>query len=141
MGLFDMILSVGKSILSEAEKQQTKTNRTTDRNLTGSAIPPGRMRETDKVKGKECDIPDKPGVYRHKNKETGEVEYSGQTDNLRRRQQEHSRNGKLDTDKQNVAYSVAKADAQKDDLLKTEKDHIKRHNPSGNKTEGGNGRR
>lgn len=140
MGLLDVLSSVGKTIMSDAQKKQERRN-TAIQNCTGSAIPSGRMRETDKIKGKDSTIPNKPGEYRHINKNTGEVEYVGQTNDLRKRQQEHARNGKLDTNEQKVAYSVAKPDATKDDLLKTEKDHIKRHNPSGNTYEGGNGRR
>lgn len=49
------------------------------------------MKQTDVVKGKTCTIPSQPGVYRHKDKETGETQYVGQTDNLRKRNQEHSR--------------------------------------------------
>lgn len=107
----------------------------------GSAIPPGRMRETDIIKGKDCSIPSEPGIYRHINKDSGEIDYIGQTDNLRKRQQEHARSGKLNTEKQKVAYSISKTNATKDDLLKTEKDQIRRHNPSRNTTKGGNGRR
>lgn len=106
-----------------------------------SATAPGRMKETDKIKGSDAKIPTKPGIYRHKNKDDGKTTYIGQTDNLRKRQQEHERNGKLDTSKQIVAYKEAKPTANKDLLLKKEKEHIKRHKPDGNSTEGGNGRR
>jgi len=80
-------------------------------------------------------------VYRHVDKESGNVEYVGQTNNLRKRQQEHVRTGTLDPERQYVCYSAAKPDASKDDLCRTEKAHIARHQPSGNKTKGGNGRR
>lgn len=104
-----------------------------------SALPPGRMKESNTVKG-DCVIPNKPGIYQHINKTTQEVDYSGQTDDLRKRQQEHARNGKLDTDKQFVRYGVAKDGATKADLCQTEIAHISRHQPAGNKTKGGNGR-
>lgn len=52
-----------------------------------SAIPLGRMKKTDQVKGSECPIPNSPGIYRHIDKGTGEVDYVGQTENLRVRQQ------------------------------------------------------
>lgn len=80
-------------------------------------------------------------MYRHVNKSTGKVEYVGQTDNLRVRQQQHARDGKLDTSKQDVHYAVAKKGSTKDDLCDTEKAHIKKKKPSGNKTRGGNGKR
>lgn len=106
-----------------------------------SAIGVGRMKITDQVKGPHATIPPLPGMYRHINKITGEIEYVGQTDNLRVRQQQHAREGKLDLSKQDVHYSVARVDATKDDLCDTEKDHIKRKKPTGNKTKGGNGKR
>ena len=105
-----------------------------------SAIPRGRMKKTDQTKGSGCTIPDSPGVYRHVNKRTGEVEYVGQTENLRVRQQQHVRSGKLDPEKQWVEYSEAKASATKDDLRNTERQHVERHDPSGNIYRGGNGR-
>ena len=105
-----------------------------------SAIPRGRMKKTDQTKGSGCTIPDSPGVYRHVNKRTGEVEYVGQTENLRVRQQQHVRSGKLDPEKQWVEYSEAKPSATKDDLRNTERQHVERHDPSGNIYRGGNGR-
>lgn len=131
MGIFNIFKFVGGGRDSE------KSHKSFD----GSSIPPGRMKETDKIKGPESTIPNKRGVYRHIDKETGTINYIGQTDNLRRRQQEHHRTGKLDLSKQKVAYSVCKDEATKDDLLRTEKKQIKRHNPTGNITKGGNGRR
>lgn len=44
--------------------------------------------------------PAKPGVYRHIDKESGNVEYVGQTNNLRKRQQEHVRTGTLYPERQ-----------------------------------------
>ncbi len=132
MGLFDFLSDVAKGVVEKAEQEASKR---------ASALPSGRMKETDKIKGPDSPLPNAPGEYRHRNKSTGEVEYVGQTDNLRKRQQEHARNGKLDTDKQYVQYGEAKSTASKDDLLKTEVDHIARHKPSGNTTKGGNGRR
>lgn len=128
MGLFD---SLKKAVSEKAEEMQEKQQ---------SALARGRMRETDSVKG-DSPLPHKPGVYQHVNKKTGEVEYVGQTNDLRKRQQEHAREGKLDTEKQKVRYAASRDDANKDDLLKTEVDHIARHKPSGNTTKGGNGRR
>lgn len=125
MGFFDSLLN---TIKGGDEKKS-------------SVIGRGRMKETDKVKGEESPLPKKPGIYRHVDKKSGEIYYVGQTNDLRKRQQEHVRNGKLNTDKQYVQYKEAKPDATKDDLLKTEKEHIKRHNPSGNAYEGGNGRK
>jgi predicted GIY-YIG superfamily endonuclease len=140
VGLFDTLSSIGKTIMKNTQNM-AKESYTKKDTAKGSAIPHGRMHETDVVKGKRCNIPHEPGIYRHINKESGKVEYAGQTNDLRKRQQEHARDGKLDTSTQKVAYSVAKPNATKDDLLKTERDHIKRHKPSGNTYAGGNGRR
>lgn len=132
MGLFDSLLNAGKAVLEQAEKNAEKQK---------SAISQGRMKQTDKVKGNQSPLPTKPGVYRHVNNETGEIDYVGQTNNLRKRQQEHARAGKLDTNKQSIQFATAKPDATKDQLCETEKAHIAKHNPSGNTTKGGNGRR
>jgi len=59
---------------------------------------------------------------------------------MRVRQQQHVRSGKLDPEKQWVEYSEAKASATKDDLRNTERQHVERHDPSGNIYGGGNGR-
>lgn len=135
MGIFN-------SLKSNLTTKNYGTKNTRGRLFFGaSAIPPGRMKETSKIKGKNCNIPSEPGIYRHVNKETGKIDYVGQTNNLRKRQQEQFRSGKLNLETHKVAYSVSKPNTTKDDLCKTEKAHIKRHNPSGNIYSGGNGRR
>lgn len=131
MGFFDSLLNSVSEKVGKAEKMQDKQR---------SALAPGRMQEADSVKGNSL-IPKSPGIYQHVNKQTGKVEYAGQTNDLRKRQQEHARAGKLDTEKQKVRYGVARDGANKNDLLKTEVDHIARHKPVGNTTKGGNGRR
>lgn len=135
MGFWDTVGSALGKVAEAAEKATEKERK------KQSAINSGRMRKTDKIKGSQASIPQEAGMYRHVNKTTGEVEYVGQTDNLRVRQQQHARDGKLDTSKHDVHYSVARAESTKDDLCNTEKDHIKRKQPSGNKTIGGNGKR
>jgi hypothetical protein len=140
MGFFNFLGKVASDVQRQAEQKQREIDRHA-RNVTGSAIPSGRMRQTDAIKGKDSTIPTEAGIYRHSNKQTGEVEYVGQTNNLRKRQQEHARNGKYNPETQNVQYSTARKDASKDNLLQTEKDHISRHKPKGNTTAGGNGRR
>lgn len=135
MGFFDILSNAAKGVVEKAEQQASRQS------SGGSSLPSGRMKKTDKIKGSDSPLPNAPGVYRHMNKSTGAVEYVGQTDNLRKRQQEHARDGKLDTNKQFVQYGVAKSTASKADLCKTEVNHIARHEPSGNTTKGGNGRR
>ncbi len=126
--IFRFFVGVDKKVSKKGLKKQ-------------SAINKGRMRKTDQIKGRGASIPKKPGLYRHVNKDSGKVEYVGQTNNLRVRQQQHARDGKLNTLKQYIYYSVAKIGVTKDELCNTEKTHIKRTKPSGNKTKGGNGRR
>ena len=130
MGLLNF---VGKT-LGFVKGTKTKGNKR-------SAINRGRMHKTDQIKGSKSKIPPEPGVYRHVDKATGKNIYTGQTNNLRKRQQEHARKGKLNTSKHDVHWSSAKKLATKDDLCATEKAHIKRNKPINNKTRGGNGRR
>ena len=105
-----------------------------------ATLKPGRMFEDHDVKGKVCRIPNALGIYRHVDKVTGNVDYVGQSDNLRQRQQQHVQNGKLNLDTHKVAWKSLD-NGSKDDLCRTEVDHIARHNPGGNSTRGGNGRR
>lgn len=35
--------------------------------------------------------PEKPGIYRWRNKETGDIDYIGETNNLKRRENQHER--------------------------------------------------
>jgi len=106
-----------------------------------SAIAQGRMRKTDIIKGKHSPIPTEPGIYRHINKKTGKIDYVGQTNNLRVRQQQHARDNKLNIDIQFVEYAIKREHATKNDLCQTEIQHIDKHKPKNNKTKGGNGRR
>jgi len=106
-----------------------------------SALKPGRMRESNCVKGDDCSISSKPGIYHHVNRDTGISDYDGETSNLRKRQQEHVRSGKLNTESHYVRYGEAREDSNFAERRRTEQEHIQRHNPSGNTYKGGNGRR
>lgn len=132
MGFFDFLGDVAKGMVDKAEKEASRRQ---------SSLPSGRMKETEHIKGKESPLPNSPGMYRHRNKETGEVEYVGQTNDLRTRQQQHARDGKLDTSRHYVQYAESREGSTKEDLCRTEVEHIGRHKPSGNTTKGGNGRR
>jgi hypothetical protein len=144
-GALNIAIDVAKELPAAAMKQSGRQaeHLKSNNNLTcgASALGRGRMNETDQIRGPDSPLPNEPGVYRHINKSTGEVEYVGQTNDLRVRQQQHASNGKLDTEKQYIQYGKAKSTASKDDLCQTEVDHITRHKPSGNTTKGGNGRR
>jgi hypothetical protein len=71
-----------------------------------SALGPGRMKETSRI----SDIPHEPGIYRHVDNDSGAIDYVGQTNDLRKRQQEHARDERLDTSRQHVQYGVARND-------------------------------
>ncbi len=103
------------------------------------ALPRGRMRVADGVKGADCDIPHEPGVYRTVDKKTGRVIMVGQSVDVRRRAQEHQRAGRYDADSQQFQYATS-PELAKDDLRHIECVHIERYDPPGNKTRGGNGR-
>ncbi len=102
-----------------------------------SAIGPGRMRQADTHQ----DLPREPGLYRHVDRATGRVDYIGQTGNLQQRTYQHTHAGKLDPATQRVEYQVARPDASRDALCRDEVRHIAKHQPPGNTTRGGNGRR
>jgi excinuclease UvrABC nuclease subunit len=102
-----------------------------------SPISRGRMKHANS----HIDMPNAPGIYRHVDRITGEVNYIGQTGNLRQRTYQHTHDGKFNPATQRVEYSVAYPDATRDDLCQGEVRHIAKHQPSGNSTRGGNGRR
>ena len=106
-----------------------------------SAIGPGRMKETDIIKGKDSPLNKEPSIYRFIDKETREINYVGQTNNIKRRTQEHTRNGEFNPNSQVVAFSNIKDSVNTDNLLHTEKKHISKHHPTDNKYIGGNGRK
>ena len=98
-----------------------------------SALPKGRMNTTtDKSK-----LPSKPGLYRYKTS-TGNHTYTGVTNNIKRRAQEHTCDGKLKSSNI-IEYKVCKKNISSKTLGETEKVHISRHKPTLNKTGGGNG--
>lgn len=84
-------------------------------------LKPGR-RKTTVVKEPDCEVPNKPGLYRFVNDRTGDVEYVGQTKDLRRRLQQYARDGKLDLKKRSVDYSARRL--SRDDLVRIEKEYI-----------------
>lgn len=111
------------------EKAQQKSSR--------FALNRGRMRTAKKINK----LPEQAGIYRFVNKVTGTVDYIGQTNNIKRRIGEHKRSGNFNSAIHNIVYGIAKANATRDALCFTEKQHIKKHRPRNNKTQGGNGRR
>jgi len=127
--------------LSPEELEKELKNDQEFKQLNKSALKRGRMRESSCVKGKECQIPNEPGIYRFINREMRTIDYIGQTSYLRRRLQWHVSKGTLDLNTHKIQYGMAKPGATPDDLCTTEIEHIGRHNPQQNKYKGGNGRR
>ena len=93
------------------------------------------------------------GEYRIKNKETGEIKYIGETKDLQRRLNQHTRRPKteekmskdksdrFDSDKHEVSYKEAKPGSSPASRRAHEKTKIARHKPSWNKDRGGSGRK
>ena len=86
--------------------------------------------------------PSKAGDYRWTNKETGDVDYYGTTNDLKRRRGEHDRSDSpfgLDTHD----FEWKKSDGRFSDekRYEHEREKIKQHDPTYNKRAGGGGRR
>jgi len=104
---------------------------------SSSAIGRGRMRAT----SEPDDVPQAGGVYRHVYKRSRKVVYVGKSSNdLHRRQQEHVRSGRLNLKTMRIEFSPVSPTASETDLCRTERAHIERYRPRGNKHPGGNGR-
>ena len=128
MNFISSAINIFNGIFKE-EKVQQKSSR--------FALNRGRMRTAKKINK----LPEQAGIYRFVNKVTGTVDYVGQTNNIKRRIGEHKRSGNFNSAIHNIVYGIAKASANRDALCFTEKQHIKKHRPQKNKTQGGNGRR
>ena len=85
------------------------------------------------------DIPTKPGEYRIKEIGTGSHYYIGETNNLRRRLLEHKKSGKF-TEAYYVEYMLAVEESSSKERRLHERSSIARHNPSANRSRGGEGR-
>ena len=82
--------------------------------------------------------PSKPGEYRIRD-ESGSISYIGETNDLDRRLKEHSRTGKLATGG-SYEYKIADGRSTSNTRRVHEQDKIRQHNPSLNKSRGGEGR-
>lgn len=86
--------------------------------------------------------PEKPGEYRWINKETGEVDYYGETNNLKRRQYQHERSDKpVSSDTHDFAWKQADARFSVDARREHERQKIEQHQPKLNQRAGGAGRK
>ena len=86
--------------------------------------------------------PAKPGEYRIRN-DQGSISYIGETNNLARRTNEHIRNGKLSTGQsgmETIEYKVADGRSTSNTRREHERLKIAQHQPSLNKSKGGEGR-
>ena len=101
----------------------------------------GRPKKYYPYTGKGEKPPHEPGEYRIRNSYGG-IAYIGETNDLRRRMDEHFRRGKLAPDTGNVSFEYKLAD--KRSTSRTRREHesakIKQHNPQCNSSKGGEGR-
>lgn len=112
--------------------KEGRSKRTYYSGVEGSALPRGRMKESKTVKGKDCKIPCKPGLYRiHKEQEKRPL-YVGKASDLRGRLQSHARNPKEKSDNLIYKYKVAKEGATLYDLQRAEVEMIKKFQPKHN---------
>jgi hypothetical protein len=85
--------------------------------------------------------PPEPVIYRHRNKETGKIDYIGATNNGSRRHNEHIRSGKFDPSQQDLGWQRARDGASPEDVYGHETKKIKQHRPPLNRRNGGGGPR
>ncbi|MGM9554646.1 MAG: GIY-YIG nuclease family protein [Faecousia sp.] len=84
--------------------------------------------------------PAKPGEYRIRDAQ-GDIAYVGETNNLQRRAGEHLRSGKLPADGQSsFEYKIADGRSTSKTRRAHEQEKIAQHQPSLNKSKGGEGR-
>lgn len=104
-----------------------------------STYKPGRPTKYNPSTGKGVAPPRKPGEYRIRDG-SGTIVYIGETNNLARRTSEHLRSGKLARDGSTIECKVADGRSTSATRRVHEKSKIKQHNPSLNKSRGGEGR-
>jgi len=83
--------------------------------------------------------PDAAGEYRIKDKD-GKTKYIGETNDLKRRKKEHERSGKIE-EGEKFLWKKAKPSATTEERRAHEKKKIEQHQPYGNKSKGGEGRK
>lgn len=83
-------------------------------------------------------LPHAAGEYRHRDAE-GNITYIGETNDIKRRSQQHLRSGKLQ-ENYSVEYKVADGRSTSKTRRIHEQEKIKKHNPILNKSVGGEGR-
>jgi len=83
--------------------------------------------------------PDAAGEYRIIDKD-GKTKYIGETSNISRRKKEHERSGKLE-EGEKFLWKKANPSATTEERRAHEKKKIEQHQPYGNKSKGGEGRK
>ena len=82
----------------------------------------------------------KPGLYYFRNKDTGAVDYVGESSNLRNRKAQHIATGKLDPAKHVFEFKIADGRATSKTRREHERLKIDQHKPDMNGRGGGGGR-
>ena len=83
-------------------------------------------------------LPEKPGEYRWRDKDKN-IAYIGETNNIKRRNKQHKKTGRLDDD-YSIEYMIADGRSTSKTRRKHEKNSIEKHQPYLNKSTGGEGR-
>lgn len=84
--------------------------------------------------------PDKPGIYYFRNKQTNNVDYVGETENLKRRKKQHLTSRKLDLEVHWFEFKVADGRSTSRTRRQHESLKIDRHKPRLSQRRGGGGR-
>ena len=89
------------------------------------------------------DPPDRPGLYRFIDKITGEIDYIGESGDLRSRRGQHFRSDDLlvSSDSHHFEWKAADGRSTSRTRRELEKRQIDRHQPRLNRRQGGGGRR
>jgi len=104
-----------------------------------SIYKPGRPAKYDPHKNEDNKPPSKPGEYTIRNR-SGNVRYVGETNDLRRRADEHTRDGNISRG-ETYNYKIADGRSTSSTRRDHERGKIHQHDPPRNKTKGGEGRR
>ncbi len=89
----------------------------------------------------KCKPPCAPGEYRFRNKRTGKIDYIGETNNLKRRKEEHERSEKpISSKTHDFEFKLADGRSTPNSRRNHEKIKIEQHKPQHNKRAGGAGR-
>lgn len=80
----------------------------------------GRPKKCSSEDLSQSPLPTSPGVYRHRSKDSGEVEYVGQTNNIARRTYQHAYDGRFDSKKHSIEWMEASPVSNRDDWCNKE---------------------